>query len=67
MKKFFAPTKADGNYGANVRMEDVADNVAYAAALKEHDADYVEEMLDGRGYIFLQVEGGMITYQQDSL
>lgn len=67
MKKFFAPVKEDGSYGQNVRMEDVPDNQAYAAALKVHDKDYVEEMLDGKGYIFLQVEGGMITFQQDSL
>lgn len=68
MKKFFKPIMADGTYGQNVRMEDVADDVAYAVAEQEfNDPEYVSEMLDGRGYIFIQVAGGMITYQQDSL
>lgn len=59
---------ADGTYGQNVRMEDVADDAAYAAAEREfNDPEYVSEMLDGRGYIFIQTSTGMVTYQQDSL
>lgn len=69
MKVFFKPLKADGEYGESMRLEDIADNKAYEIAANVYPTDpaYVEEMLDGRGYIFIQTNSGMFTYQQDSL
>lgn len=69
MKVFFEPIKSDGTYGTKVRLADIPDNKAYARAAKAYpdSPDYVEQMLDGRGYIFLQGHNCRFTYQQDSL
>lgn len=69
MKVFFEPIKADNTYGETIRLEDIPDNKAYARAAKAYpdDPEYVEEMLDGKGYIYINGENCRFTYQQDSL
>lgn len=69
MKVFFEPIGEDGNYGKKIRLADIPDNKAYARANKAYpdDPEYVEEMLDGRGYITLKGTDCRFTYQQDSL
>lgn len=69
MKVFFEPLKADNTYGDKVRLADIPDNKAYARASKAYpnDPEYVEEMLDGRGYITIKGENCRFTYQQDDL
>lgn len=69
MKVFFEPIGEDGNYGQKIRLADIPDNKAYARATKAYpdDPEYVEEMLDGRGYIYIKGENCRFTYQQDSL
>ena len=69
MKVFFNRINEDGTYGPTKRLADIPDNKAYTRAAKAYpnDPDYVEQMLDGRGYITLQGIGCVFTYQQDSL
>lgn len=68
MKVFFEPLK-DGQYGPSQRLADISDEKAYARAHKAYpdSPEYVEQMLDGRGYIYIQGHNCRFTYQQDSL
>jgi len=69
VKVFFERVDENGYYVDKKRLADVPDAKAYARAHKAYpdDAEYVEEMLDGRGYIVIRGEGCRFTYQQDSL
>lgn len=72
MKVFYKSFDANGQLEASLRMEDIPDNEAYAIALKVYDPEYVEQQLDGKGYITInspKTHGGttQTTYQQDSL
>lgn len=72
MKVFYKAYDASGKLEASLRLEDIADNDAYGIALTVYDSAYVEEQLDGKGWITIQnptPHGGctQTTYQQDSL
>jgi hypothetical protein len=72
MKVFYKSFDANGQLEASLRLEDISDNDAYGIALTVYDRQYVEEMLDGKGWITIQnpkPHGGctQTTYQQDSL
>lgn len=68
MKVFFERL-VDGQYVDQKRLADIPDDKAYARAAKAYpdDPEYVERMLDGRGYIYIQGHNCRFTYQQDSL
>ena len=68
MKVFFEKL-VDGQYVDQKRLPDIPDDKAYARAAKAYpnDPDYVEQMLDGRGYIYITGHNCRFTYQQDSL
>jgi hypothetical protein len=68
-KVFWKPIMSNGEYGVGVRLPDITDDAMYqrANAAYANDPDYVSEMLDGRGYIYVQGSDGLFTYQQDSL
>lgn len=68
MKVFFEAL-VNGEYVNKKRLADVADETAYNRASKAYpdDPEYVEEMLDGRGYIYITGHNCRFTYQQDSL
>lgn len=72
MKVFHKSYDANGQLEASLRLEDIADNDAYGIALTVYDRQYVEQQLDGKGWITIQnprADGGFTqtTYQQDSL
>lgn len=72
MKVFYRSVDANGQLEASLRLEDVPDNKAYETALKVHSPEYVEQQLDGKGWIKIRTpktHGGYTetTYQQDSL
>jgi hypothetical protein len=72
MKVFYRSVDANGELEASLRLEDIADNDAYAIAYKVYDKDYVESQLDGKGWITIRTpktNGGytQTTYQQDDL
>lgn len=73
VKVFYRSFDANGQLEASLRMADVPDHVAYAAAHKVHDAEFVTNQLDGKGWINLRqnhkTHGGYTetTYQQDDL
>lgn len=68
MKVFFEQL-VNGEYVNKKRLPDVADETAYKRAAKAYpgDPEYVERMLDGRGYIIILGHNCRFTYQQDSL
>lgn len=68
MKVFFEEV-VNGQYVNKKRLADIPDDKAYARAHKAYpnDKEYVEEMLDGRGYITIKGHNCRFTYQQDSL
>jgi len=67
--KVFFEALVNGEYVDKKRLADIPDNVAYARALKAYpdDKEYVESMLDGRGYITIRGHKCRFTYQQDDL
>ena len=72
MKVFYKSYDSEGKLEASLRLPDIADNDAYGIALTVYDREYVEQQLDGKGWITIQnpkADGGctQTTYQQDSL
>lgn len=71
MKVFHKSYDSSGRLEASLRLEDISDNDAYGIALTVYGSEYVEKMLDGRGYITIRnaKPDGFTetTYQQDSL
>lgn len=71
MKVFHRSYDSLGRIESSLRLEDIADNDAYGIALTVYTSDYVEEQLDGKGWITIRnaKPDGFTetTYQQDSL
>lgn len=72
VKVFYKSYDASGKLEASLQLEDISDNDAYGIALTVYDRQYVEDQLDGKGWITIQnpkADGGctQTTYQQDSL
>lgn len=71
MKVFHKAYDSFGRLQSSLQLKDIADNDAYGIALTVYPSEYVEKMLDGRGYITIRnaKPDGFTetTYQQDSL
>lgn len=69
MKAFLKRLDGNGGYKESERLPDMPDNDAYELAFNTYpnERGYVEDCLDGNGWIHLQTPDGLLTLQQDDL